>query len=140
MRQLLFPVLLLLCSNSSAEVIKKWVDDQGNVYYGDTPPYSVKTEEIRVSPKPSNPGRSLPRLNTDRDNTSASQSQPSSSRALPDDQARSICDDARKTMNTLNRSSRIRLQMSDGGSRFMSKEEIEQRRQQTQQDIDQYCR
>ena len=63
MRFLIF-LALLVTVPLQAGTIKKWVDEEGNVYYGDSPPISVKTENVRVLSAPSNPGKALPRLSS----------------------------------------------------------------------------
>ena len=38
MRILTLLLFLLACTDSSSETIQKWIDDSGQVHYGDTPP------------------------------------------------------------------------------------------------------
>jgi ribonuclease BN (tRNA processing enzyme) len=45
--------LMLLPLTLSARGIQKWVDDQGNVHYGDAPPIGTKSEQVRVDKAPS---------------------------------------------------------------------------------------
>jgi hypothetical protein len=46
MRYLIY--LTLLASTSlNAGSIQKWTDADGNVFYGDAPPVSVKTEDVQ---------------------------------------------------------------------------------------------
>jgi hypothetical protein len=48
-----FPVILLFMAGSAcAEGVHKWVDAQGRVHFGDTPPAGQKTERINVSAPP----------------------------------------------------------------------------------------
>ena len=67
MKHMRMIICLLIMTSSSlfAGSIHKWVDDDGNIYYGDAPPFTVETELVRVLSAPSNPGRALPRLSTD---------------------------------------------------------------------------
>jgi hypothetical protein len=146
--QLLVIILAFLAGSAQAAGIQKWIDENGQVHYGDNPPAKVTTESVRVSRPPSNPGKALPRLNNQQtnsdqqqdaeaSNTPADQQDPASQ--APPDQAGEFCEQARKDMRVLNNSSRIRLRASDGTSRFMTDEEREQRRVQSQADIDRYC-
>jgi hypothetical protein len=123
--------------------IKKWVDEEGNVYYGDSPPLTVKTENVRVLSAPSNPGKALPRLgNTGGDETASgsasagAEDQPK----VPADQAKIACDKAREDLQVINRSSRIKLRSADGSTRYMTSEEIEERKAQAEADIEQFCK
>jgi len=58
-------LLLLVSGLVQAAGIKKWIDQDGVVHYGDTPPLQVQAEPVSVTRPPSNPGKPLPRLNTD---------------------------------------------------------------------------
>ena len=63
MRYLIY-LTLLASASLNAGSIHKWTDADGNVFYGDTPPVSAKTEGVRVQSAPSNPGKALPRLSS----------------------------------------------------------------------------
>lgn len=41
-------IFILMSSLSQAEDIKKWVDEKGNVHYGDRPPSGQNTEKVEV--------------------------------------------------------------------------------------------
>ena len=58
----------------------------------------------------------------------------------PEEQAKQACEQARKDLRVIQRSTRIRLKQADGTTRFMTKEEIDQRRQSSEQDIEQFCK
>ena len=125
-----------------AGAIKKWVDEDGNVHYGDAPPSSAKTQDIRVQAAPSNPGKALPRLGTsDGDQgagggtTAASGDQPE----VPADQAKLACDAAQEDLKIIARSSRIKLRSADGTERYMTTEEIEERKKQSEADVERFC-
>ena len=123
--------LSLICSTSLfAGSIQKWVDDEGNVHYGDAPPVSAKTKEIRVLGAPSDPGRALPRLST------AGKSDASK---VPQDQAKSACEAARQDLKVISSSSRIKLKAADGSTRYMSTEEIEERRKASEEEVENFC-
>lgn len=134
--------LILLASMSlNAGSIHKWVDEEGNVHYGDSPPVSAKTEGVRVQSAPSNPGKKLPRLGTP-DNSASSGGSGTDTAAndeVPEDQARIACDKAQEDMRVISKSDRIKLRSSDGSTRYMTTEEIEERRTQAQSDIERFC-
>lgn len=145
MKQLLIPLLFLSC-NSYAAGIQKWTDENGQVYYGDSPPAQVTTEQVRITRPPSNPGKSLPRFNAEsnsQQDEETDQTDPAQADASPPEpsaeQAAEFCAQARKDLAVMNRSSRIRVKAADGSSRLMTTEEIDARRKQTQADIESYC-
>ena len=137
-----FAIVLTLFMAASAQAgsIHKWVDQEGNVHYGDAPPVTVKTEPVRVQSAPSNPGRTLPRLGApEGQQNAASGSAPANADEVPADQAKIACDQATKDLEVINRSSRIKLRAADGSTRYLTTEEIDERKQQAEADIDRFC-
>ena len=140
MRFLIF-LALLVTVPLQAGTIKKWVDEEGNVYYGDSPPVSVKTENVRVLSAPSNPGKALPRLSSPgTEESSGGTSGGADSDQVPADQAQIACQKAREDLQVINRSSRIKLRSADGTERYMTTEEIEERKSLAEKDIKQFCK
>lgn len=139
-------LFLIFSASLNAGNILKWVDEEGNVHYGDAPPVSAKTEPVKVIGVPSNPGKALPRLGTGDESNSGSTSNVAETETkadpsnVPDDQAKSACDEARKDLKTISKSSRVRLRMADGSTRIMTTEEIAERRIQAEKDVENYCR
>lgn len=139
-----FIYLTLLTSMSlNAGSIHKWVDEDGNVHYGDAPPVSAKTEGVRVQSAPSNPGKALPRLSkpasgTDTD-TGGDPGATASNEQVPEDQAKIACDQATEDLKVITRSSRVKLKAADGSTRYLSSEEIEERKTQAEADIERFC-
>ena len=131
---------LLISTSIQAGSIQKWVDEDGNVHYGDAPPVSAKTEQVRVIGAPSDPGKALPRLNNDGSGGSASSDGEPGPSDVPDDQAKLACDRANEDLKILNKGTRIKLKAGDGTTRYMTTEEIEERRKTTEEDIKNYCR
>ena len=123
--------------------IQKWVDESGQIHYGDTPPPKVITEPIQVTRPPSNPGKPLPRLNGNKSGEETAQQQTQQNNNAPElsqDQAKEACQQAQSDLSTLNKSSRLRLRSADGTERYMSPEEISERRALSEKDIDLYCK
>ena len=132
--------LILLASMSlNAGSIHKWTDDEGNVHYSDSPPASVKTEGVRVLAAPSNPGKALPRLNTSASGSGDSGGAPVNNEQVPEDQAKVACEKAREDLEVIGKSSRIKLRDADGNTRYMTSEEIEERRVQSEEDVERFC-
>ncbi|MEM7562025.1 MAG: DUF4124 domain-containing protein [Pseudomonadota bacterium] len=142
MRYLLF-LTLLLSTALQAGAIHKWVDEEGNIHYGDAPPVTVKTESVRVQSAPSNPGKSLPRLSTTGGDDATDSGTPAGastdSPEVPKDQAKAACDQAKADLQVISRSSRIKLQSADGTERYLTTEEIEERKQTAQADVERFC-
>ncbi|MFV2031761.1 MAG: DUF4124 domain-containing protein [Gammaproteobacteria bacterium] len=134
-------LLITFYAPLGAGEILKWTDENGNVFYGDTPPIEAKTERIRVIGAPSNPGRALPRLSEGAPGGSGGNQNASNQQAedIPDDQAAIACQYARDDLKVISRSSRIRVKAADGSERYMSTEEINARKQQAEDDIARFC-
>ncbi len=141
MKRFLIPIIFIAC-NSHASAIQKWTDENGQVHYGDRPPAKVDSQEIRVNRPPSNPGKPLPRLGNDQEDEAAEENPENQAPTTetPEEQAKQACEQARKDLRVIERSTRIRLKSADGKTRFMTKEEIDQRRQRSEQDIQQFCK
>ena len=134
---------LLVAVPLQAGTIKKWVDEEGNVHYGDSPPISAKTENVRVLSAPTNPGKALPRLSSPGTGENAGGGASGGAAGdgkVPTDQAKIACDKAREDLEVISRSSRIKLRSADGTERYMSTEEIEERRALAEEDIKQFCK
>ncbi len=144
--KLILLALILAAGNSYAGSIQKWVDENGNVHYGDTPPVSVPTQTVDVLRPPSNPGKPLPRLgvsskDSDKVKASANKKSPASQKKAPlsAEQKARACAAARDNLEVLDRNDIIRLRKPDGTERVLSDKEIDQRRARYDQEIKQYC-
>ena len=136
--------LIILTSNSLfAGSILKWVDEDGNIYYGDAPPIAVETERVRVLSAPNNPGKALPRLSTDgstgNSNNRGTNVANQENFKLPADQAKIACEEATADLKVINSSNRIRLRSADGTTRYMTTEEIDARREIAEKDVSLHC-
>jgi len=141
MRYLIY-LILFISTSIQAGSIQKWVDEDGNVHYGDAPPVTVKTEQIKILGVPSNPGKALPRLNTDSgENSATGGDAPSSdSKGQPEDQVKATCEQAKEDLKVIKRSKRIKLRSADGTVRLMTPEEIEERRKTAEEDVKSFCK
>jgi hypothetical protein len=135
-------LFILISSSVYAGSIHKWVDEEGNTHYGDAPPASVTAQELRVDVAPSDPGKALPRLGT---SDSASASSGGSTNAgkpvskVPEDQAKTACEQAQGDLKIISSNSRIRLKNADGSSRYMTTEEIKARQENAEKDVKEFC-
>ena len=146
MRNIIY-LLILTSSPLFAGDILKWVDEEGNIYYGDLPPISAKTEQVRVQSAPSNPGKALPRLSTrgsgnenNTDGTRVATGDDQQQPKLPEDQAKIACKQASDDLDVIKRSSRIRLKSADGTTRYMTTDEINTRRGIAEKAVALHCR
>jgi len=140
----LLVLALIISAHSHAAGIKKWVDDKGQVHYGDSPPMQVQSESVRVSRPPSDPGKPLPRFSSSQGEQQQAAQQPAEQQTaqpdISDDQMAKLCEEARSDLVKLNRSENIRVRSADGSVRYMSAEEKEERRKLTEEDIKQFCK
>jgi len=134
-------LILVVSTSLHAGAIHKWVDENGNVHYGDAPPVTTKTESVSVQSAPSNPGKALPRLSTEQAGGAGGASGDGSAdpENVSDEQAQSFCESARNDLNIINTSSNIQLKQADGSTRNLSADEVERRRVSSQAQIDRYC-
>jgi hypothetical protein len=146
MKQLLILAFFISC-NVSAAGIQKWIDENGQIHYGDSPPVKAQSEPVRVSRPPTNPGKALPRLNSPENaeaDTTPQQDGATQQKKAPTETtaelAKSQCEQAKKDLSTLKRTSRVRLKMDDGSVRYMTAEEMEDRKKLSEEDIKQFCK
>jgi hypothetical protein len=140
MRYLIY-LMFLASMTLNAGTIHKWVDEEGNVHYGDAPPIAAKTEGVWVQSAPSNPGKALPRLSDPKssENTESGTTAAAENGNVPEDQARIACEKAQEDLQVISRSNRIKLRSADGSTRYMTTEEIEERRTQSEADVERFC-
>ena len=140
MRYFIF-LILMVSTSLSAGTIQKWVDENGNVHYGDAPPVSAKTEKVRVQSAPSNPGKKLPRLNDGANQQQGAAGQTAQQgNQTTGAQAKEACERARSDLLVIDSNSRIRLRQPDGSSRYLTEAEIAERRAMAQEDIKNFCK
>ncbi len=136
-------LLILTSSSLFAGKILKWIDEDGNIHYGDAPPIAVETERVRVLSAPNNPGKALPRLSTDgstgNSNNQGTNVANQQNFKLPADQAKIACEEATADLKVIKNSSRIRLRSADGTTRYMTTEEIDARRKIAEKDVSLHC-
>ncbi len=126
-------------ANVQAAEIKKWTDESGQVYYGDTPPLTATAKTIRTNKRPSNIGTPLPRLNTTSSQKTSTPAQSASPDSLEPEQAKKACEIARKDLKVIKNSNRIQLRAADGSLRYMTNDEIKQRQERSKSDIKKFC-
>ena len=131
-------LIILIATSLHAGSIQKWVDEEGNVHYGDAPPVNADTQSIRVQSAPTNPGRALPRLDTSSDSSASDASEDEDAQVA--DQKKINCDRANRNLSTLTSGGRIKLTEPDGNSRYLDAQEIAERTIQAENDVKTYCK
>ena len=131
-------LVLVISTSLNAGTIHKWVDENGNVHYGDAPPVKTKSESVRVLSAPSNPGKALPRLSVP-DSTQQADGGESGEQEISEEQASKICEAARQDLEIINTSTRIKLQQADGSIRYLDSAEIAERKTKSQAEVDRFC-
>jgi hypothetical protein len=132
-------LLFVVSTSLQASAILKWVDENGNVHYGDAPPVKTKTESVRVQSAPSNPGKALPRLSTP-DGAQQAAGGNNAESQVSKEQASKICEAARQDLVIIGTSTRIQMQEADGTSRYLSDAEIAERKTRSQTEVDRFCK
>ena len=138
-----FIVLLIAFNIASAQAAsyKKWIDEEGRVYYGDTPPRSVDTIIIKTNKRPTNIGKPLPRFPASSDEPApAKDTTDSSPKSLKPEQAKVACEVARNDLSVLENNSPIQLRSADGTERYMTEDEIQQRLDRSNENIENFCK
>ena len=139
MRYLIY-LILVVSTSLHAGTIHKWIDEDGNVHYSDAPPAATKTEGVRVQSAPSNPGKPLPRLTDEGDDSAAAGAAAGTDQQeVANEQSAAICERARADLDILNNNTNIRLQQADGTSRDLDQTEVDQRRTKAQAEVSRYC-
>ena len=135
-------LMLVVSTSLHAGSILKWVDENGNVHYGDAPPVKTKTESVNVQSAPSNPGKALPRLSTEEASGEEAASGDGSADPdnVSDEQAQSLCESGRNDLYIIQTNGNIRLQLADGTTRTLAADEVEKRRAAAQAKVDRYCK
>ena len=141
MKRFLIPVLFII-GNSYAAGIQKWVDEKGNIHYGDRPPVKAKTQTINVTHPPTNPGKPLPRLsngNKDKEE-STNETQQNTQKPRTNKKNQELCEKYKANYNIISTSDVIRAKEKDGSERFLSDKEVDERRKKLEQNIKLYCK
>ncbi len=133
---------------SGATKLYKWVDENGNVTYSQTKPPEPRrqVEEIELRGyRAAEPGRAGERLEQQREEGAAQRQDQdlaageAAARKAREERMRKNCEIARNNLRILRNAPRIRDKDAEGQPYFLSPEQIEQRIEQTQRQIEDYC-
>ena len=147
-------LLILSClATSYAGEIYKWVDENGKVHYGQTPP-AKQAEKVKLKSTPNTSSVSTPSTNT---NQSSAESQRRYSDYLEQErlerqekreqekqekaEIRAKCRSAQMELNDLQEGGFILYELDENGERvYLSDEQYEQEKQKYQTYLDKNCR
>jgi len=146
-------VLLFLAifsiSNYCYSGIYKWVDEEGNIHYGQQRPASVQAEQMRVQSYAPEDTSSYkrPALNSgDKGNTDKSANGDTETpEKKPETKAEkkqrmAACAQARKNLATMQSIGRIRSKDKDGNASFITQKQKEEKIQQSRDLINKHCK
>ncbi|NND60823.1 MAG: DUF4124 domain-containing protein [Gammaproteobacteria bacterium] len=140
-RLFLLSILSLAAAAAGADIYK-WVDGD-NVHYSDKPP-AVAAEKIDIESQRTDPER-IASLNAPADDAAtagmvvADEAERERLEAEREAKRRSNCDIAKRSMASLMSATRIYEPMPDGERRYLSEDEVEQRKSTAQADVDKWC-
>ncbi len=144
----LFLTSLLLASLSvQAGDVYRWVDEQGNVHYSETPPPGQQAEQTGVRTRTTGTGispQTVDEAAPERPDDDAESDEATAEGAPEQDPEvlaeirRQNCERAREGMETLDSYNRVRVE-EDGEQRFLTPEEMEEQRERLQGIIDENC-
>jgi vacuolar-type H+-ATPase subunit I/STV1 len=134
----------VFCVLPTQAEIYRWVDDEGAVHYSDIKPNNRQTESIRTrSGTASADGGSDPVSRAREMEDQKQQQEEIAQRAsqIEKDKAETLekCDAIRENLKKIEENSRIRIE-EEGKLRFLSAEEIIERKSGYQKLLDEFCR
>jgi len=137
-----FVTSLLFSAPNHAENVYKWVDEEGRIHYSDIKPNKNNVEEFKVrGNKNTSKGESVFEKTADLDarkqeelENKAEALQANTERRQQDARCQAIRDNLKK----MNENSRIKI-MENGETRFLSPEEIDERKNSYQEMLESSC-
>ena len=136
-----FFILACTATSSYAEVYK-WTDKHGNTHYSDIKPNKVTSEKLNIKTNNLNQTRKSPQSSAqDLDQAKAKELQEKAEKLQSQTQKDAIktyCQAVRDNLKTLQENSRVKIN-ENGASRYMTPEEIENKKQEYQQQINNQC-
>ncbi|WP_369602852.1 DUF4124 domain-containing protein [Hahella sp. SMD15-11] len=137
-------ILALATTTAQAGKVYKWTDEQGVVHYTDQPPASatsVKEMDIaepRYTPLPKSSPETGNRDADTQKEIDKVRAQQQAENAQVEKLRKERCEAARKNLDILNTTTRVRIE-DNGKSRFLTPEEIVERKQRYQDIVNAEC-
>lgn len=136
-------LFILTCATSySYAEVYKWTDNSGNTHYSDIKPNEVTSEKLNIKTSNLNQTRKSPQssaqeLDEDKAKELQDKAEKLQSQAQ-NDATKTQCQNIRDNLKTLQENSRIKIN-ENGALRYMSPEEIENKKQEYSQQIAEQC-
>ncbi|MGI9262276.1 MAG: DUF4124 domain-containing protein [Woeseiaceae bacterium] len=139
---------LALSSAAVAGDIYKWVDEDGNVHYGDKPIDTTQTVRVAIDSKPTDPARIAAQTQarvTAR--TEAREAEAEAAAAGPSEeelqaqaqQRRQACEKSRANMQRMATARRLYREDESGEREYLDEAEMEASRQRVEDEISEFC-
>jgi len=141
--QLIAITLLLLAASSTMAAMYKWVDDEGNIHYSQTPPMERQSEQIEKPRMPAPPPKAdaAPADTTTAEPTAGTESEGPSEEEIRAEKERVAeeCRRARQWISEIENKPRLRVRDDSGNLRYLTEEERQARLKQAQDYLRKYC-
>ncbi|MFE8072802.1 DUF4124 domain-containing protein [Marinobacteraceae bacterium S3BR75-40.1] len=123
--------------------VYKWVDENGVVHYGDQQPHGKQSEKMRVrtttgGPSPSASATEPPQPDQEAETPKSNDNGNQAADEKSPQKNEEACQQARKNLEIIQNNARIRIE-ENGEKRYLTPEEIEQKKQEMQKIIDEAC-
>lgn len=142
-------LFLVLLSQNGYAAIYKWKDEKGQIHYGSIPPRGVASQRMGVSTF-TPPPQKTPAMATDAKNAATTPGKNGAADAnlknagnkgpYTQQQHDTLCNNARRDMEALNKGGRLRVKQEDGSSAVMSDDDRAKRMKTMQAMIKKHCK
>ncbi len=139
LRTLLLTTLGLSLAAPALADIYRWTDDHGQVHFGQNPPHGVDAERVDGASQPPPPASDA-EDEAEADDTETAEEEPADDGSGTDDAAmEEMCDNARQNAEVYADESVRRIQEDGGETQVITPEEREERLEEAQEFLDEYC-
>ena len=142
-----FFTLTIFISSYCYAGIYKWVDDEGNIHYGQQRPASAKSEKMRIQHHAPNDSSTYkrPGAKEGEENKEEKASETAKDKKKPETAAEKkrrmvACAQAKKNLQTMQSVGRIRSKDKDGNASYISQEQKEAKMKQSRELINKHCK
>ncbi len=126
---------------ASSQITYKWLDESGNVTYGDHPPLGVQAEEIRISTgTSSNTAQSSTVPTGTPAATEAAETQPAPQPGLSPEEAKALCEQAKSNLVILKSHALIRQTDENGEVLILNDDQKQEQIDTANTIIKNYCK
>ena len=138
-------VLIGMCLPAFAAGVYKWVDEDGVVHYSDKKPDHQSSQQLNVRTAPAPGAQDRPSAQeqnkalTDKQEVEKLRQQQATETAQAEARQSERCDAVKKNLETLSTTARIREKGDNGELRYLTPEEILDRKKQSQSILDNEC-